>query len=136
MPNRPQMNSNSFSFSDDEIRDIITNAGCAEKLVDFAERLGKHLATVNKATTTQMRNAYGTMKKLELNVWSNKTARELQLLKPRLAYAAGRHGHGVEDLQKIITKAIDSIGNSEENFINFCKFFEAIIAYHKYHGGE
>ncbi|OUD14218.1 type III-A CRISPR-associated protein Csm2 [Thioflexithrix psekupsensis] len=105
----------------------------AKKLVDRAEYLGKSMAD-NRVTTTQIRNVYGTMKKLEMLGWNNRTARELWLMKPRLAYAAKRQKN-VEELKTTISEAIDCV-NDAESFKRFCQFFEAIVAYHRAHGGS
>jgi CRISPR-associated protein Csm2 len=136
-----------YQFSEDDIKTIITeyNIDGAKKLVEYSDNFGKHLAKVKKLKTTQIRNAYGSMKKLEMTGWNHQTAQSLLLLKPRLAYAAGRHGGGVEDLKHVITKAIDFIFDDEINkdekmkkqsFQRFCQFFEAIVAYHKCYGGN
>jgi CRISPR-associated protein Csm2 len=63
--------------------------------------------------------------------------REVELLKPRLAYAA-RHEE-VKPLKKVLDKAIDGVKNSnrkEKAFENFLRFVESIVAYHKFYGGE
>ncbi|MEM2742096.1 MAG: type III-A CRISPR-associated protein Csm2 [Nitrososphaeria archaeon] len=60
---------------------------------------------------------------------------KLQLLRPKLAYAAGRHGGRVREFQLIVDKAILMVTNDNE-FQNFKNFIEAIVAYHRYHGGE
>lgn len=118
-----------------EIQSYITKDDTAEKMVKYAENLGKHLKE-NKVTTSQIRNAYGNMKKLEMSGWNNnRTRREVLLLKPRLAYAAGRHGNGLTQLKKVMDSAIDAV-TDEESFQRFCQFFEAIVAYHKAAGGK
>nr|QNO50785.1 hypothetical protein HMJGLFMP_00027 [Methanosarcinales archaeon ANME-1 ERB6] len=61
----------------------------------------------------------------------------LELLKPRLAYAA-RHDE-VKPLKKVLDKAIDGVKNSDnkrEAFENFLRFIESIVAYHKFYGGK
>lgn len=82
-------------------------------------------------STSQIRDVYGTVKKLEVAPWHKvKTPRQLLLLKPRLEYAAARHNKGrMEYLKKVINKAIDCVGDDEDNFKRFCQFFEAIVAY-------
>ncbi|MEK7990282.1 MAG: type III-A CRISPR-associated protein Csm2 [Thiotrichaceae bacterium] len=124
----------------EEIETIITqhDVSAAAKLVTCASDFGDYLANTKKVTTTQIRNAYGSMKKLEMAGWNEQTAQGLLLLKPRLAYAAGRHKGGVKDLQEVISQAIDFVINTEDkkSFERFCQFFEAIVAYHKCHGGK
>lgn len=31
---------------------------------------------------------------------------------------------------------VDKIGNSRKAFLDYCKYFEALVAYHKYYGGK
>jgi CRISPR-associated protein Csm2 len=109
-------------------------------MIECADDLGRHLKN-KKVTTSQIRNAYGNMKKLEMAGWQgNRTQREMLLLKPRLAYAAGRQQdwatkEGLENLRQVIDSAINAV-TDEESFKRFCQFFEAIIAYHKAAGGK
>lgn len=123
-----------------KIQSFITQDANAKAMVEFAETLGKHLQE-KKVTTSQIRNAYGNMKKLEMAGWQgNRTQREILLLKPRLAYAAGRQQdrvakEGLENLRQVMDSAINAV-NEEESFKRFCQFFEAIIAYHKAAGGK
>lgn len=123
----PTQNIPSFIQKDEET--------IVQEMVNEAERLGRRFAQENKVTTSQIRNIYGTVKKLEMRGWDIQTKRQLLLLKPRLAYAAGRHGGGVVELKDIISIAIDHV-NNEADFKRFCQFFEAILAYHKAHGGK
>lgn len=63
----------------------------------------------------------------------------LQYLKMRFAYEAGRNGNrSVKDLieKAKIWDAIDTIGRDKEKCIIFCRYMEAIVAYHKFHGGR
>ena len=61
---------------------------------------------------------------------------KLLMLKPKLAYAAKRHGGGVDTLKEVLTQAIDRVGNDQKKFNRFVDFFEAILAYHKAYGGR
>ena len=75
------------------------------------------------------------------------TETPLLLLKPKLAYAKARKTSGgekakqaAEDLEKVLSKGIDSIVSGTQNkftsFENFANFFEAILAYHRSFGGK
>lgn len=64
--------------------------------------------------------------------------RSLILLKPRLAYAAGRQPV-VKPFQAFMTQAIDGVTGSENRDLavrNFFSLVEAVVAYHKFHGGK
>jgi len=120
--------------SSQEIKEIIQNGG--KKLVDTAEKLGPRLKN-GGLTTSQIRNIYGMVKKMELKGFDANTAREFILLKPKLAYAAQRANRdGARDLRKVLSDAIDEVGTDEKHFANFVDFFEAILAYHVAAGGK
>lgn len=120
--------------NDQTIKSIIN--GDTKKMVEVSEILGKHLKEKD-LTTSQIRNVFGAIKKMEMKGFQEK---ELFLLKPKLAYAASRpgakRGTGTKDLRSVLSKAIDYVGDSEERFENFCNFFEAILAYHRAAGGK
>lgn len=119
--------------SDQEIDLII--GGDATKLVEVAERLGKAMKQ-NGLTTSQIRNVFGEVKRLQMHPFDQQTARQLILLKPRLAYQAGRHGGAVQDLANILSKAVDRVKEDPRRFENFVEFFEGILAYHRAEGGR
>ncbi|OQY56344.1 MAG: type III-A CRISPR-associated protein Csm2 [Desulfobacteraceae bacterium 4572_88] len=108
--------------------------GDSKTLVAEAERLGNQLKE-NGLTTSQIRNVFGSVKKMEMKGFN---ADELRLLKPKLAYAASRPGAkpGTKTLRSVLSDAIDCVGDGEDNFLNFCNFFEAILAYHRAAGGK
>lgn len=102
-------------------------------LVDAAEKLGPHLKNGN-LTTSQIRNIYGLVKRMELQQFD---AHEFILLKPKLAYAAKRaRAQGAEDLKVVLSWAIDEVGTDEAKFARFVDLFEAILAYHVAAGGK
>jgi len=118
----------------DDIRRFIQDESAAADMIGACDEFGQKLKD-NRMTTTQLRNAYGSMKKLEMVGWSEQTKTKVLLIKPRLAYAAGRHGHGMKDLSRVMADAIDAI-RDEHDFQRFCNFFEAIVAYFKAAGGK
>ena len=132
------MNENIVEEIKKDIPDILS--GDAEKLVENARKFGEYLGK-NGLTTSQIRNVFSDVKKLK-SYNSDKT--NLLLLRPKLAYVAGKHGkrnkNGVlygpiVDLQKIVDECIRKI-DDENSFENFKNFFEAILAYHRYYGGK
>lgn len=138
---KPNHSQESFKApSEQQVHAFVTEDASARAMIECADDLGRHLKN-KKVTTSQIRNAYGNMKKLEMAGWQgNRTQREMLLLKPRLAYAAGRQQdwatkEGLENLRQVIDNAINAV-TDEESFKRFCQFFEAIIAYHKAAGGK
>lgn len=84
-------------------------------------------------TTSQLRNVYSRIKKLELT-------NDLYALRPKIAYVAGRaERHELKTflyLIDILIKNIDDDMGAGKKLQQFKDFFEAIIAYHKYYGGD
>ena len=109
---------------------VITEGG--EILVKEAEQQGQQLA--RNLTTSQIRNIYGAVKKMQMK--GELDTHKFLMLKPKLAYAAKRHGGGVDTLKDVLTQAIDLVGNDSKKFNRFVDFFEAILAYHKFYGGN
>ena len=95
---------------------VITEGG--EILVKEAEQRGRQLA--RNLTTSQIRNIYGAVKKMQMK--GKLDTHKLLMLKPKLAYAAKRHGGGVETLKEVLTQAIDLFENDSTKFNRFCRF--------------
>jgi CRISPR-associated protein Csm2 len=117
----------------EEIKSFIQKDETAKRMVEYAEKLAIDIKDVS---TSQIRNAYGTVKKLEMQQFTEKSYRELLLLKPKLAYARGRTEAKKKDtfkkLEDALSAAIDAVDVKQpETFKRFCNFFEAILAYHK-----
>jgi CRISPR-associated protein Csm2 len=118
-----------------------------ELLVDQAFAIGRKLAIEDKLTTNQIRNVFGEARKIQARWQSpadtNAQRTSLVLLKPKLAFQSARH-RSVIYLQECVSAAIDGViettTNREqteyERFVRFMNFFEAILAYHKFHGGR
>jgi len=123
----------------EEIKSFIQKDETAKRMVNYAEQLAKGIKDVS---TSQIRNAYGTVKKLEMQrEFTEKSYRELLLLKPKLAYARGRtetrKRETFKKLEDALSTAIDAVDVKQpETFKRFCNFFEAILAYHKANGGK
>jgi CRISPR-associated protein Csm2 len=109
--------------------------------IEYALKLGNYLQE-NGFTTSQIRNIYGEVKRIELSGFEDNYSNFL-LLQPKLAYAAARadkRDGGAKTFKEQITVAIkEVIGNGDKStkrFNNFCQLFEAILAYHKANGGK
>ena len=120
-------------------QEIIDKGGKA--LVDAAEELGERLKN-ERLTTSQIRNIYGAVKKMQMQMTKRTEfdSHRLLMLKPKLAYAAkrarSRQGQGADRLKDQLTAAIDLVGTDVKKFQHFVDFFEAILAYHKAYGGN
>lgn len=117
-------------------------SGIKESAVTYAEELGKKLVD-ERFTTSQIRNFYGELKRIQLNGIA-KLKPSFHLLHPKLAYAAKRAektgGKGANTFKIEILKAHKAVGidneGFEKRFGNFCDLCEAILAFHKAHGGR
>lgn len=118
----------------------------------FAEEEGKKYAKDIK--TNQIRNFFAHVNQMR-TVFRNakiiedperhlaqkdleKLERQLMLLKPKLAYAAGRQ-KVVKPMYNFISKTIDAVNDSTDKiqaFENFFDLVEGIVAYHKFNGGK
>ncbi len=100
-----------------------------EKKYDKSKGKEKTVVVRKKLSTSQLRKFFGEVKRQQM-VGYDKT--DFVLLKPKLAYAVGRADKGakIEDFYHVLSAAIDCVSNKEQ-FANFIKVFEAIVAYHK-----
>ena len=101
-------------------------------LKDFANTLGRRYA--QGITTSQIRNVLDRIQRMH-----SFEPKELFLLEPLLAYAVGKQERkkrgDYDHFYQIIREGINYIRN-EEDFKFFCNFVEAIVAYHRYYGGQ
>lgn len=130
----------------DSLQKIIQQ-GDAEELNKYAEELGRIFVTekiteergqrkTEKAlSTSQIRNILDEIQRIPKKENFEKIKNRLNLLRPKLAYAAGRHRGRVKDFREIVEEAIKLV-RAPEHFANFRNFIEAIVAYHRYHGGK
>ncbi|MBC8263674.1 MAG: type III-A CRISPR-associated protein Csm2 [Anaerolineales bacterium] len=117
----------------------------AESLVKWAQRIGAVLKSLG-LSKSQIRNIFGTVRQIDMS-WPKQAvkdeekaqirlaARQVLLLKPKLAYQAKRT-ETVSKLAGVLDPALDMVGTSREYFENFLDFFEAILAYHTAFGGK
>ena len=64
-------------------------------------------------------------------------AAEVKYLKVKLAYQAGREKSVKEFAEKAeIARRIDAIGRDRRKYQEFAHFVEALVAYHRFHGGR
>lgn len=139
------MNKESFN------KDWITK-GLTDAAVRFAEEFGKYLcnpfqdaktqqwkAGSNAMTTSQIRNIYGEIKRIQAKGF-NKEKSSFLLLRPKLAYAEARvlqksRESRISDFRQIVEKAHQQV-TDDKHYQNFVDFFEATLAYHKFYGGR
>lgn len=112
--------------------------------IKYCEELGGFLKDKN-FTTSQIRNFFGEVRRIEMKGINNETTAFL-LLKPKLAYAEAREEKkneiGIAVFHAVLTNAIDKVLENndkdilEKRFKNFVDMLEAILAYHRAAGGK
>lgn len=96
----------------------------------------------NGVTTSQLRNIFSEVKRIELKMedanvdWET----DVLMLRPKIAYNTARtlgrtKGSRMKELRDILEEALKDVSD-KEHYRNFSKFFEGIIAYHKVNGGK
>jgi len=117
------------STAEDMAREIVKGSlddilnGNAKALVEASEQLGRALAKEGMEAS-QIRKIFS-----EVKAMTEYDEYRLNLLLPRLAYAAGRH-KAVRPLETVVSAAIGRI-DGPRRFRHFKDFFEAIVAYHR-----
>ena len=111
------------------------------KLFHFDEKYEKNKALI---TTSQIRKFLSAVNCLENKISSSPEelpqdiANEIKYLKVKLAYQVGRENknRGLRNLYNEIEPLISQIGTNKSNFAKVTRYIEAIVAYHKFNGGE
>ncbi len=102
-----------------------------EKMVVCSFALGKILASYEVGLkATQLRRFYEAM----LAIRGKKSA-SLMILKPQLAYAKARASRELTPFFIVVNPLMERVHDAED-FSRLVHFIEAIVAYHKYHGGR
>lgn len=117
--------------------------------VDFADEVvANYLRTVkyfNQISTSKLRNILGMLmdvyniEKLRVDpLICEESVVKLQVARIRLAYECGRDSNVTKrfvDDTYLMTWLKDA-GNSREKVLNYIHYVEALVAYHRYHGGK
>lgn len=115
-----------------------------EEIDSISENFGYKLADRREGIkTNQVRNIFSTVLSLRTKLKTEKGFTEdihndLVLIKPKLAYAAGRQ-RNVRPLYDLLSQGITATVNSKDQvkgLENFIQLVESIVAYHKFHGGK
>ena len=122
----------------------IANEFVKNKLFRYIEGNEKGKALI---TTSQIRKFLSAVNCLENKVSScdkelkPEIANEIKYLKVKLAYQVGKAPNkdaksGLKNLYNEIEPLISQIGTSKDNYTKVARYIEAIVAYHKFNGGE
>ncbi len=112
----------------------------AKDLVSRADQIGGELS--QKMTTSKIRNFLDEVNRINAEIkgkGEDFDSSRVTLLKPQLAYAAGRERG---DERRVLTEFAElffaAIGKVEDakDFKRFMDFTQAVVAYHRFHGGS
>jgi len=108
------------------------------RLVEIARETGEQLYH-QKLKMNQIRRFLDGVRRIESDLKGKVGFERIQdqiiLLRPKLAYAAGREVK-VKPLMNVLDPAIKSGAQSRENFNKLLRLIEGIVAYHRYYGGS
>lgn len=121
--------------------------------VDKAENAIKKLAEESRAknkgqlkivTTSKIRNLlamtsdiYNQVLTYNSEKLDNDIVGRIEYLRVRVMYECGREPKVKEFVQKAeIIELLKEIGNSKKNYLLFSRYMEALVAFHKYYGGQ
>lgn len=113
----------------------------AEKVMQDLQAAGKGQI---KLTTSKIRNIlamvselYNDTQRLRAETLSDELVGRVQYLKMRVAYEAGRDGIVMDFVKKAeLLEEIGRVGRKKERLILFCRYMEALVAYHRFLGGK
>lgn len=121
-------------FDPNWIKKGITKTG-----IEFCDDFG-HFLTKQDLSTSQIRNVFGEIKRIQMKGFDNEKTAFL-LLKPKMSYAVSREGKGgLKLLAKVFNKAYDAVDVESDqgttHFNHLVDFMESVLAYHKAYGGK
>lgn len=121
------------NIEDYDIKSWIT-CEADEKTVELAEKAAKYMGDKG-VTTSQIRNIYGEIKRIQMNYEAERVA--FLLLKPKVAYmlARNKNNDGLKLFNDIFKAAAQYVVN-DSTYTNFCNMMEALVAYHRVYEEE
>ena len=111
-----------------------------EDCITLCEDLAKSMIS-SKISSSFLRNIFGELRRIEAGGFEKHRA-EFVLLRPKLAYTCGRasnrNNKADDDLQALqeLDKTSAQLVTDAKGFKNVVNIMEAIIAFHKAHGGK
>lgn len=118
--------------------------GIDRQAIDYTERLAKHLA--GGFTRSQFRNVFGELRRIQMRGIRNESERTaFLLLRPKMAYAVAREqgNRRKEESMKAFKEFFDEAhqhveldGDPGIRFDRFMQLMEAVLAFHRAHGGK
>ncbi len=116
-----------------------------QEYVDRAEAVIKKLDEERKLlTTSKIRNLlsmisslYDEVRRSTSDKLTAEAMSQIQYIRLHFAYEAGRDKNVKAFVDEAdILRHVKDIGESKAQFMLFCRYMEALVAYHRYHGGK
>lgn len=133
-----------MAYPNDKMKKDWIQNGISNEAVEWAKSFGEYLTkkdVKDVLSTSQLRKFFGELRRIDSDFSHKKN--DIIMLKPMLAYAVGRDKKKTKtkEFGEEMSKGIDAIRLEDEvhaknDFKNFLKIFEAIVAYHKFYGVE
>ena len=128
-----------FSTIKDMYEGVADGRAAVEVLIEKLDSFGRYLAKTANLKTTQIRKFFSSVKKIQSELRSGREStnprQKILRLKPALAYATARQKKQLQEFTEVMYLAMDMV-KEPEDFEYFVEFLEAIVAYHKFHGGR
>ena len=118
--------------------DADTYVDTAEKVIEGLKKGGGLLSTSKiRNLLSMISSLYDEVRRERSDKLSKKDQEQIQYIRLHFAYEAGRDSKVKEFVNAAdIIAHIKDIGDNKEHFLLFCKYMEALVAYHRYHGGK
>lgn len=108
------------------------------------ESRAKNKGQLKIVTTSKIRNLlamtsdiYNQVLTYNSEKMDNDIVGRIEYLRIRVMYECGREPKVKEFVQKAeIIELLKEIGNSKKNYLLFSRYMEALVAFHKYYGGQ
>ncbi len=124
--------------------DKLTYVDQAENVIKSLQVKDRNGRYVMRLTTSKIRNILSLVTEIYNQVihekrgeLSDEICEEIQYLRLRIVYEAGRD----RDVMNFMNRAnllqnIQNIGKNREQLLLFCRYMEALVAYHRFYGGK
>jgi CRISPR-associated protein Csm2 len=122
-------------------KDYVTKAENVMKSLGKINRNNKYIFELTtskiRGILTLVNNIYNDVTKNNNEYLSEDIQSKIKYLKLRMVYEAGRENSVKNFLIKAdLLNQINNIGNSRKLFLNFVRYMEALVAYHRFLGGR
>lgn len=126
----------------DEMNYVDKAENAIKKLTE--ESRAKNKGQLKIVTTSKIRNLlamtsdiYNQVLTYNSEKMDNDIVGRIEYLRIRVMYECGREPKVKEFVQKAeIIELLKEIGNSKKNYLLFSRYMEALVAFHKYYGGQ